>query len=107
MVPINILLIVMILVPISPVYQSMFILPQVALDSCMACRVFRGLKLGDIMDIDDNASKFTASCVFRRPQGASDGTFDLDELDVSPNAIVVVPRKERSRPRENGDGSRT
>jgi hypothetical protein len=63
------------------------------------------MKLGDILDIDDNTSKATASCVFCHPQGDSDGTFDSDEVDVSPNAVVMI-RTELSHPRENVDGSK-
>ena len=90
---------------ISPVYESMFILPQVALDSSMACRVFRGLIIGHIMDIDDAASKATASCVFRRRPDDIDHEFDLDDIHASPNTpVVVIPRTESSHLRENVDG---
>jgi hypothetical protein len=36
--------------PISPVYSAMFSVPNIALGSAMACRVFRGIKLGAISD---------------------------------------------------------
>jgi hypothetical protein len=46
----NILLVVVILAPVSPAYLTMFIIPHIALGSAMACRVFRGLRLGLISD---------------------------------------------------------
>jgi hypothetical protein len=49
----SILLLVMVLSPVSDVYHIMFIAPYIALVSVMACRVFRGVKLGYIKDADD------------------------------------------------------
>ena len=48
-----VVVVALILAPVSKVYKIMFILPHVALDSSMACRVFRGLKLGLIQDIEE------------------------------------------------------
>jgi hypothetical protein len=42
----------MLLAPVSQLYKVMFIIPHVALDSSMACRVFRGLRLGLIGDFE-------------------------------------------------------
>jgi hypothetical protein len=36
--------------PVPPVYKAMFSVPNIALESAMACRVFRGVKLGRIVD---------------------------------------------------------
>jgi hypothetical protein len=36
--------------PVPPVYKAMFSVPNIALESAMACRVFRGIKLGRIVD---------------------------------------------------------
>ena len=49
----SLLLVILILAPVSEVYKIMFVLPSIALDSSMACRVFRGLKLGLIEEIDE------------------------------------------------------
>jgi hypothetical protein len=46
-------LVTLILAPVSQGFKLMFIVPHVALNSSMACRVFRGLKLGLIEDIDE------------------------------------------------------
>ena len=40
----------MIFAPVAPVYQAMFTSPNMALESAMACRVFRGVRLGLIKD---------------------------------------------------------
>jgi len=50
----------MVLAPVSRAYQPMFVLPHVALDSAMACRVFRGVKLGHLSDTDAVAPKATS-----------------------------------------------
>ena len=50
----DIVLAVMVLSPVSLVYQYMFLMPHLALDSAMACRVFRGVKLGCIQDAEDD-----------------------------------------------------
>lgn len=47
--------VVLMIVPVGPVYKVMFIIPHVALDSSMACLVSRGLILGLIEDIDASA----------------------------------------------------
>jgi hypothetical protein len=56
--------VVLILAPVSEVYKIMFVIPHVALDSSMACRVFRGLKLGFIDDIEECSRSMQSS----RPQ---------------------------------------
>jgi hypothetical protein len=45
----NIIVIVLAVAPVSPAY-AMFCIPNMALESSMACRVFRGIKLGTIED---------------------------------------------------------
>ena len=40
----------MLFAPVPPVYQGMFTVPNVALESAMACRVFRGVRLGLIKE---------------------------------------------------------
>jgi hypothetical protein len=52
----DIVLAVMVFSPASIVYKCIFIMPHLALDSAMACRVFRGIKLGYIKDADDETA---------------------------------------------------
>jgi hypothetical protein len=46
----NVVVATLILSPVPPIFRTMFVLPQIALDSSMACRVFRGLQLGFLVD---------------------------------------------------------
>jgi hypothetical protein len=64
----NLLLLVMMLAPVSAVYHAMFIMPHIAVDSVMACRVFRGIKLGYIKDAS-NTSPLTT--IFFTPRDHS------------------------------------
>jgi hypothetical protein len=53
----DIALVVMILLPTGPLfYACLLFLSHLALDSAMACRVFRGIKLGYIKDVDDETA---------------------------------------------------
>jgi hypothetical protein len=53
----DIALVVMIFSPVvPPLYPCMFFMSHLALDSAMACRVFRGIKLGYIQDVDDETA---------------------------------------------------
>jgi hypothetical protein len=40
----------MLLSPVPQVFHYVFVIPHIALDSAMACRVFRGINLGYILD---------------------------------------------------------
>lgn len=45
----NVLAMVMILAPsVPPVYRAMFTIPSVAIENCMACKVYRDVKFGVI-----------------------------------------------------------
>jgi hypothetical protein len=52
---------VLIFAPVSEVYKIMFVIPHVALNSSMACRVFRGLKLGFIDDVEECSRSMQSS----------------------------------------------
>ncbi|KAH7910122.1 hypothetical protein BJ138DRAFT_1009500 [Hygrophoropsis aurantiaca] len=69
----NILALLMILLPTTPpVFQAMFTIPSVALESSMACRVFRSVKLGVIMDSPTTMVTEDSSVTFRpRPRQQS------------------------------------
>jgi hypothetical protein len=43
---------ILVLTPVPVVFRTMFIVPNLALASAMACRVFRGIRLGSIEDMD-------------------------------------------------------
>jgi hypothetical protein len=49
----------MALAPVSMAYRTIFIQPHIVLNNAMACRVFRGIKLGLIRDVDDAAMNST------------------------------------------------
>jgi hypothetical protein len=51
-IPLSITLVVLNLAPVSLAYKLLFVMPHLVLDSLMACRVFRGLKLGLIEDVN-------------------------------------------------------
>jgi hypothetical protein len=56
---------VLTIAPVSPVYVG-FCIPNIALESCMACRVFRGIRLGTIEDTASlglKSSSCPSSCV--------------------------------------------
>ncbi|KAH7910121.1 hypothetical protein BJ138DRAFT_142830 [Hygrophoropsis aurantiaca] len=78
----NMLAMFMVLLPTTPpVYQAMFSIPSVALESSMACRVFRSVKLGAIMDSPTTLVTTEDSPVTFRPQSRrpfnSDITYPL------------------------------
>ena len=87
----------MVLAPISRVYPVIFVTPHLALDSAMACRVFRGLKLGYISDTD--IPKVT-SLRFAQNTTNNPGSLPafegrMGELKYSRNEIVIDIKKER------------
>jgi hypothetical protein len=90
--------VVMVLAPISRVYPVIFVTPHLALDSAMACRVFRGLKLGYISDTDADIPKVT-SLRFAQNTTNNPGSLPafegrMGELTYSRNEIVIDIKKE-------------
>ena len=95
----DVVLVVMVLAPISRVYPVIFVTPHLALDSAMACRVFRGLKLGYISDTDADIPKVT-SLRFAQNTTNNPGSLPafegrMGELKYSRNEIVIDIKKER------------
>jgi len=78
----NILLVVVILAPVSPAYLTMFIIPHIALGSAMACRVFRGLRLGLISDQVQHSTVQSTIHFGSRSQTAPDHQYNLKPFDV-------------------------
>jgi hypothetical protein len=66
----------------NPVSRAMFFFPHIALDSVMACRAFRELKLGLFEDIDESTAK-SKSIHFARNPALSMGTLS-DTHDPEP-----------------------
>jgi hypothetical protein len=96
----------MVLAPVSRAYQPMFVIPHVALDSAMACRVFRGMKLGYLSDTDAVAPKVTS---LRFAPNTTMGSLPrvedkVGELKHSRNDIVIDKKKE-AESGESGDSS--
>jgi hypothetical protein len=60
----NVVVIAMIVVPRSMILHALFVVPHIALESAMACRVFRSLRLGFIMETDVGTAQFST----QRPQ---------------------------------------
>jgi hypothetical protein len=69
----------------------MFIIPHVALDSSMACRVFRGLKLGLIEDVDD-CSMQVSSMRCAQNSGARVGVLSNTHQSSLPKVPVKAVR---------------
>ena len=67
---VNLVVLILGFSPTAQVYHMMFITPKIALESSMACRVFRGIKLGTIEDVGGDTSK-VSTLHFRRPSHGS------------------------------------
>jgi hypothetical protein len=70
-----------------------FVAPNLALTSSMACRVFRGLRLGFIADFDDGNSKI-ATIQFARP---------MNDFQFEASAEVAISKVVRSRDSRFGE----
>jgi hypothetical protein len=55
----NIVVVVMATLPVNP-WRMLFIPPHVALESAMACRVFRSLRLGLILETEGSIAQFSS-----------------------------------------------
>jgi hypothetical protein len=64
----------------------MFIIPKIALESSMACRVFRGIKLGTIEDVGGDTSKASTLHFRRRPRGSRSAVTALT-CDSAPEVL--------------------
>jgi len=65
--------------PVSHTYKTMFIIPHLELDSSMACRTFRSLKLGLIEDIDESSVPSNSIVFARNPAITTEITLDMQE----------------------------
>jgi hypothetical protein len=102
-----VLLVILILAPVPRAYPVMLIAPHIALDSAVACRVFRGIKLGYLSDADTVASKYN-SMRFAQRAATSTGSSTkcegrLDDLEHPRDKIVVKVTRETecAEPRDN------
>jgi hypothetical protein len=55
----------MALAPVSITYRTIFIQPHIALNNTMACRVFRGIRLGSIQEVDGTTQLTKNSTIIR------------------------------------------
>jgi hypothetical protein len=79
----NLLIVLLIVVPVPPLFQSMFNVPDLALSSSMACRVLRNLKVSALKDISLGLPSSSAG-TFPRPLmgiGAKSENFDLQDIE--------------------------
>jgi hypothetical protein len=93
---------VLTIAPVSPVYV-VFCIPNIALESSMACRVFRGIRLGTIED--------TASVGLKSSSGPSacpvsmafknDSTSKVQGLDTSRHSHIAIEFTETSKTGES------
>jgi hypothetical protein len=74
----------------------MFFMSHLALDSAMACRVFRGIKLGYIQDVDDEtALRFrTHKATVASADKSQDNMHNLEPS--SHNFVINVTKTARS-----------
>jgi len=93
----NIVVIVLYVAPVSPAYV-MFCIPNIALESSMACRVFRGIKLGTIEDTASLGSKSSSGpSLGARPVSKKDSTSEAPGLDTSHHSHIAIEFMETSK----------
>jgi hypothetical protein len=88
----NIVTCVILLAPnIAPVYQAMLLVPNIALENAMACRVYRAVKLGFIKN-PQNTSLFGSTVrSYRTPDDSGhELAFKRPTLDESRNVRVTL-----------------
>ena len=95
--------------PVPPVYKAMFSVPNIALESAMACRVFRGIRLGLINDstthdqstLRNHDFKFSTLRFAKPPHPTTVGSVNdrgfNSRRPTSPVAVKIT------RTRESGD----
>jgi hypothetical protein len=76
----GLLVAILILASNDPAFQVMFIAPHLAVESAMACRVFRGLKLGHFQDIEECSAR-SKSIHFAHNPALSMGVISRPPLD--------------------------
>jgi hypothetical protein len=97
----NIVVIVLYIAPVSPAYV-MFSIPNIALESSMACRVFRGIRLGTI---EDTASLGLKSSISGPSPNAcpvsiafkNNSTSEVQGLDTSHHRPIAIEFMETSK----------
>jgi hypothetical protein len=85
----DIVLVIMVFSPAPIIYKCMFVLPHLALDSSMACRVFRGIKLGYIKD-DDDETALEFSLPTHKAMVASVDMFQFKTHNLEPSCHSFV-----------------
>ena len=103
-IPLAIAVIVLNLTNVSQSYKWMFVIPRIALDSSIACLVFRGLKLGSIEDIDYSAQS-NPICFAHNHPNLTGGFSDTHELELH-GSVVRIELPEKSLHGQGDDGSK-
>ena len=93
----------MVWAPVPPVYQAMFTAPNIALESAMACRVFRGVRLGLIKEKGGNTTQDAAIHLTKRSGSASTNGHTFKSQDFKGPRVPVPVAVEITRTTESGD----
>ncbi|KDR74015.1 hypothetical protein GALMADRAFT_157818 [Galerina marginata CBS 339.88] len=91
----NILVSVLIVTPsVPPIYQAMFTVPDIALSSSMACRVFRNLKI-----TADRVDTAMSGVLFRKsaPLGGGESGATTTRLQSDASTLHLPPPETRTR----------
>jgi hypothetical protein len=94
----DIILISLMLSPVPLVYRYMFVTLHLAMDSAIACRVFRGVKLGYIKETDDDMApsfSFLTRTAMVAPSEESQHKMHTHELS-SRSFTIDIPKTVRS-----------
>jgi hypothetical protein len=94
--------------PVSEAYKLMFVIPRIALDSSMACLVFRGLKLGLIEDINYSVQSKSIRFVHNRPSMSGGHSDTLNPCGSRGPALrsELASKMEKCLQEQGDDGSK-
>jgi hypothetical protein len=93
----NIIVVVMVFAPVPPVFHTLFGVPNVALESAMACRVFRQLRTDLVTDSDlvtsPQFSQQSHPLVVLSPRNRSFGVCSLEDTSSNPVHVEMEFRE--------------
>jgi hypothetical protein len=93
----DIILISLMLAPVPLVYRYMFVNLHLAIDSAMACRVFRGVKLGYIKETDDRAPSFSSRNPTAVVAPLEESQYKMHSHELSSRSFTIdIPKTVRS-----------
>jgi hypothetical protein len=95
----NIVVIALMAVPSDAIWHTLFITPHVALESAMACTVFRSLILGLIMETDSSVTQFsTQQPHFPAVMASADGSGPSGNFHHLPTVVKISEIAESTEP---------